>query len=51
MNTEIYRFKIGIFECIAVSDGTHTYTPPIFPPPATFLFSNAPKESEKRNKQ
>jgi len=44
MNTEIYRFKIGIFECIAVSDGTHTYAPPIFPPPATFLFVNAPRE-------
>lgn len=44
MNTEIYRFKVGTFECMAVSDGTLTYTPPIFPPPATFLFSNAPKE-------
>jgi len=44
MNTEIYRFKVGTFECMAVSDGTHTYTPPTFPPPATFLFANAPKE-------
>jgi len=44
MNTEIYRFKVGTFECIAVSDGTHTYAPPIFPPPATFLFVNAPRE-------
>ena len=44
MNTEIYRFKVGTFECITVSDGTLTYTPPMFPPPATFLFTNAPKE-------
>ena len=44
MNTEIYRFKVGTFECMAVSDGTLTYAPPIFPPPATFLFANAPKE-------
>ncbi len=26
---------------MAVSDGTHTYAPPTFPPPATFLFTNA----------
>jgi len=45
MDTESYRFKVGNFKCIAVSDGTHTYTPPNFPPPATLLFSNAPKES------
>ena len=44
MNTEIYRFKIGSFQCIAVSDGTHTYSPPTFPPPAVFLFTNAPRE-------
>jgi len=44
MNTEIYHFKVGTFECMAVSDGTHTYAPPIFPPPAIFLFANAPKE-------
>jgi len=29
---------------MAVSDGTHTYSPPTFPPPAAFLFVNAPKE-------
>jgi len=40
----IYRFKIGTFECMAVSDGTHRYAPPTFPPPAVFLFANAPKE-------
>lgn len=43
MNTEVYRFKVGDFECIAVSDGNHTYAPPIFPPPAMFLFANAPR--------
>jgi len=42
---DVYHFKVGAFECMAISDGTHTYTPPAFPPPATFLFANAPKES------
>ena len=45
MDVESYRFKVGNFKCIAVSDGTHTYAPPDFPPPATLLFSNAPGES------
>jgi len=44
MRNESFPFKIGNFECMAVSDGTHTYTPPVFPPPATFLFANAPKD-------
>ena len=44
MGNESYRFRVGIFECIAVSDGTHTYAPPTFPPPAPFLFANAPRE-------
>ena len=44
MTTEIYRFRVGDFQCIAVSDGTHTYAPPNFPPPAIFLFANAPRE-------
>ena len=48
MNTEIYRFKVGNFECTAVSDGTHTYAPPTFPPPATFLFANAPRQPLER---
>ena len=43
MSTEVYHFKVGAFECMAVSDGTLTYTPPTFPPPATLLFSNAPR--------
>jgi len=34
-----YRFKVGSFECLAVSDGTFTY-----PHPSPFLFANAPKE-------
>jgi len=25
MNTEIYRFKVGTFECIAVRDGAFVY--------------------------
>ncbi|MEE8419284.1 MAG: MBL fold metallo-hydrolase [Dehalococcoidales bacterium] len=43
MSKEIYRFKVGSFQCMAVSDGTHTYAPPIFPPPPSFLFANAPR--------
>jgi len=43
LSSEIYHFKLGAFECIAVSDGTHTYAPPTFPPPATFLFGNPPR--------
>jgi glyoxylase-like metal-dependent hydrolase (beta-lactamase superfamily II) len=44
MNNETFRFETGKLECIAVSDGTLTYTPPTFPPPATLLFTNAPRE-------
>jgi hypothetical protein len=44
MNTEVYPFHAGDFECIAVSDGTLTYTPPAFPLPAALLFGNAPRE-------
>ncbi|MCJ7574273.1 MBL fold metallo-hydrolase, partial [Candidatus Bathyarchaeota archaeon] len=44
MSSESYRFKVGTFECMAVSDGTMTYTPPMFQPPAILLFVNAPKE-------
>ena len=29
---------------MAVSDGTHTYVSPPFPPPATLLFGNAPED-------
>ena len=44
MATETYRFKVGPFDCTVVSDGTLTYAPPTFPPPATLLFANAPTE-------
>ena len=44
MDKDIYGFKVGHFQCIAVSDGTYTYGPPTFPPPAILLFANAPKE-------
>lgn len=44
MGDDRFIFRIGKFECIAISDGTHTYAPPTFPPPATFLFANAPGE-------
>ena len=27
MNTETYSFKVGTFECVAVSDGTLIYRP------------------------
>ena len=37
MDTETYRFKIGAFHCLAVSDGTFVY------PPA-MVFVNARKE-------
>jgi glyoxylase-like metal-dependent hydrolase (beta-lactamase superfamily II) len=37
MNTEIYRFKVGTFKCIAVSDGSFAY-------PDHSFFVNAPKE-------
>lgn len=38
---EIYHFHIGGFKCMAVMDGANTYAPPLFPPPANFLFANA----------
>ena len=44
MATETYPFKVGAFDCTVVSDGTLTYAPPTFPPPATLLFANAPTE-------
>ncbi len=44
MNSRTHRFNVGNFQCIAVSDGTHVYAPPTFPPPPIFLFANAPRE-------
>jgi glyoxylase-like metal-dependent hydrolase (beta-lactamase superfamily II) len=43
MNTEVYRFKVGSFECMAVGDGTFAY-----PDPAAFLFANAPRGNLER---
>ena len=43
MNSQTHGFEVGSFQCIAVSDGTHTYAPPAFPTPAVFLFANAPR--------
>jgi glyoxylase-like metal-dependent hydrolase (beta-lactamase superfamily II) len=45
VNNSCYRFTVGDFECMAVSDGSHTYAPPDFPPPEVLLFSNASPES------
>jgi glyoxylase-like metal-dependent hydrolase (beta-lactamase superfamily II) len=42
--SENYHFNIGSFRCVAVSDGTMTYAPPMFPPPPVFLFVNADRE-------
>jgi glyoxylase-like metal-dependent hydrolase (beta-lactamase superfamily II) len=38
MNPEVHRFKVGTFECMAVSDGTFTY-------PLHSFFANAPKQA------
>jgi glyoxylase-like metal-dependent hydrolase (beta-lactamase superfamily II) len=48
MDAEIYRFGVGKCQCTAVADGTFTYAPPIFPPPAVFLFLNAPTADRDR---
>jgi len=47
MSSKAYHFNIGAFKCMAVTDGTHTYAPPVFPPPVTFLFANAPSNELK----
>jgi glyoxylase-like metal-dependent hydrolase (beta-lactamase superfamily II) len=44
MNSEFCHFKVGRFDCLAINDGTFTYAPPTFPPPANLLFINAPAE-------
>jgi glyoxylase-like metal-dependent hydrolase (beta-lactamase superfamily II) len=40
MESTTYRFHLGDFECIAISDGNMDYENP-----ASFMFSNAPKDS------
>ena len=47
VNTGVYGFKMGKFDCLAVSGGSMTYAPPVFPPPAAFLFLKA--EAENRD--
>ena len=48
MSRETFHFKRGKLDCIAVSDGTLTYAPPTFPPPASLLFTNSPREGLER---
>jgi glyoxylase-like metal-dependent hydrolase (beta-lactamase superfamily II) len=45
VNINCYHFKVGDFECMAISDGFHTYAPPQFPPPEVMLFANASPDS------
>ena len=44
MDDTVYRFRIGDFDCAAISDGALAYEPPLFPPPGQFLFVNAPAD-------
>lgn len=39
MNTDTYRFNVGKFDCLAVSDGTFAY-----PHPGQVFFPNAPQD-------
>jgi glyoxylase-like metal-dependent hydrolase (beta-lactamase superfamily II) len=44
MDGTAYQFRVGDFECAAVTDGTFVYEPPLFPAPTGFLFVNAPED-------
>jgi glyoxylase-like metal-dependent hydrolase (beta-lactamase superfamily II) len=44
MNASTYQFTLGDFSCAAVADGEFRYAPPLFPPPAEFLFLGPSKE-------
>lgn len=44
MRGGVFNLRLGTFRCAVVSDGSFTYAPPLFPPPANFLFVNAPAE-------
>lgn len=48
MTSKSHLFNVGDIECVAISDGTFVYKPPMFPPPTNFLFANAPKEQLER---
>jgi len=48
LKNEVHHFRVGAFRCIAISDGTFTYAPPLFPPPAATFFCNAPAEHLKQ---
>jgi len=48
MSKYSHSFEIGNLKCITLIDGTFTYAPPIFPPPANALFVNAPSEQLER---
>jgi glyoxylase-like metal-dependent hydrolase (beta-lactamase superfamily II) len=43
MDATTHRFRIGDCECLALSDGQFVYSPPLFPPPARLLFTEAPE--------
>ena len=45
MTSDTYSLKTGDFECVVVSDGSHTYAPPNFPPPPVMLFATAPDDA------
>ena len=45
MDMDAYSLNVGNFECWAVTDGSHTYAPPNFPPPPVMLFANAPDDA------
>jgi glyoxylase-like metal-dependent hydrolase (beta-lactamase superfamily II) len=48
MNIEIYQFRLGSLICTVICDGTYTYSLPVFPPPADFLFTCAPRDQIER---
>ncbi len=43
MNTRVFRFSIGDFKCLSITDGEHVY-----PDPAQLLFPDAPKDQLRR---
>ncbi|HSW57187.1 MAG TPA: MBL fold metallo-hydrolase [Dehalococcoidales bacterium] len=44
MNNQVYRFRLGSLVCTVISDGRYVYAPPVYPPPADFIFSDARRE-------